>query len=62
MSLIGLIVTLVVLGLILWAINQFIPMDSKIKTLLNVAVIIVVCIWILQSTGLLGAVGDIRVR
>jgi hypothetical protein len=62
MSLIGLIVTLVIIGLILWLINSYIPMDQKIKTILNVAVVIVVILWLIQAFGLLGPLGDIKVR
>jgi hypothetical protein len=62
MSLIGLIVTLVIVGLILWLINSYIPMDQKIKTILNVAVVIVVILWLIQAFGLLGPLGDIKIR
>jgi hypothetical protein len=62
MSLIGLIVTLVIIGLILWLINSYIPMDQKIKTILNVAVVIIVILWLIQSFGLLGPLGDIKIR
>jgi hypothetical protein len=62
MSLIGLIVTLVIIGLILWLINSYIPMDQKIKTILNVAVVIVVILWLIQAFGLLGPLGDIKIR
>lgn len=50
-----LIIGLVVVGLILWAINEFIPMDAKIKKILNIVVVILVILWILQVTGLLGS-------
>jgi hypothetical protein len=62
MSLIGLIVTLVIIGLILWLINNYIPMDQKIKTILNVAVVIIVILWLIQAFGLLGPLGDIKIR
>jgi hypothetical protein len=62
MSLIGLIVTLVIIGLILWLINSYIPMDQKIKTILNVAVVIIVILWLLQATGVLGPLGDVKIR
>jgi len=62
MSLIGLIVTLVIVGLILWLINNYIPMDQKIKTILNVAVVIIVILWLIQAFGLLGPLGDIKIR
>jgi low temperature requirement protein LtrA len=48
MDLITLVVTLVIVGVVLWAINTLIPMDPKIKTILNVVVIIVVLLWLLS--------------
>jgi len=62
MSLISVVVALIVVGVILWLINSYIPMDGKIKSILNVVVIIVVAIWLLQSFGVLGNIGDIRIR
>ncbi len=47
MTLIGLIVALVVIGVLLWLVNTYIPMDPKIKSILNVAVVIVVILWLL---------------
>jgi len=60
MPLISLVVTLVVVGLLLWLINNFIPMDGKIKQILNVLVIIVVILWLLSAFGVLGHAGSIR--
>jgi len=62
MSLIGLIITLVVVGVLLWLLNSYVPMDSKIKTILNVVVVIVVVIWLLQAFGVLGSLHDLRIR
>lgn len=53
MSLIGLIVCLVVIGVILWLVNAYIPMDAKIKTILNIVVVICVVLFVLQAFGLL---------
>jgi hypothetical protein len=61
MSLLSLIVTLVVVGVLLWLVNTYIPMDSKIKNILNVVVVILVVIWLLQAFGLLGSLGGIHV-
>ena len=62
MTLIGLIVTLVVVGMLLWLVNNYVPMDGKIKSIVNVVVVIVVVIWVLQSVGLLGSLQNIRIR
>ena len=61
MSLIGLILTLVVVGVLLWLLNNYVPMDGKIKRIINVVVVIVVVIWLLQVFGLLGSLRNIRV-
>lgn len=53
MSLITLIVVLVIFGFILWAISTFIPMDPKVKLLMQVVVVIVLLLWVLRSLGLL---------
>ncbi len=62
MSLLPIIVTLCVVGVILWLVNSYIPLDEKIKKVLNVVVIIIVCIWLLQVSGLLGSVSEVRVH
>ena len=62
MSLIGLVVTLIVVGVLLWLLNNYVPMDGKIKSIMNVVVVIVVVIWVLQAFGLLGSLQNIRIR
>ena len=62
MSLISVVVVLVVVGVILWLVNNYIPMDAKIKNVLNVVVLIVVCVWLLQAFGIIGSVNDVRIR
>ena len=59
MSLINLVITLVVIGVGLWAINTYVPMERRIKQILNVAVVILVILWLLRGFGLLSGVGDI---
>jgi hypothetical protein len=61
MPLINLVIVLIVVGVLLWLVNTYIPMDSKIKTILNVVVVIVVVIWLLQAFGVLGSLDSIRV-
>lgn len=48
MDLLSLIVLLVVVGVLLWAVNAFIPMEPRIKQILNVVVIIAVVVFILS--------------
>ncbi len=52
--LISLIITLIVVGVILYLINNYLPMDGKIKSILNIVVVIAVILWLLRSFGLLG--------
>jgi len=61
MSLVSLLVTLIVVGVLLWLVNAFIPMDAKIKQILNVVVIIAVVLWLLAAFGVLGEMRAIRV-
>jgi hypothetical protein len=60
MSLITVIVTLIVVGVVLWLINTYIPMDGKIKGILNIVVVIAVIVWLLQSFGLLEGLQRVR--
>jgi hypothetical protein len=56
-----LLITLIVVGVILWAINNYIPMDGKIKSILNIVVVVVVVLWLLQVFGLMGSINNMRV-
>ena len=62
MSLVTIVVVLIVVGVLLWLINTYIPMDRKIKNILNIVVVVVVVIWLLQAFGLMGPLNRIRVR
>ncbi len=64
MTLLSLIVAIVVVGVALWVVNAMIPMDAKVKQILNVVVIIVLLLWIASAFGVLGACGvlDRRIR
>ena len=61
MPLLSVVVTLIVVGVLLWLVNNYIPMDGKIKKILNVVVVICVVIWLLYAFGLVGRAGDIKV-
>jgi hypothetical protein len=61
MSLIGLVVTLIVVGVLLWLVNAYIPMDAKIKNILNVVVIIAVVLWLLSAFGVFTSLHDVQV-
>ncbi len=61
MPLIHVVIVLIVVGVILWLINSYIPMAGSIKTILNAVVIIVVVLWLLSVFGLIGELSTIRV-
>ena len=61
MSLISIILTLIVVGILLWLVNSYIPMDGKIKNILNAVVVIAVVLWLLQAFGVLGALNGVHV-
>ncbi len=61
MPLIQLVITLVVVGVILWVINSYIPMQSTIKGILNAVVIIVVILWLLSLFGVIGSISGLRI-
>ena len=61
MPLIHVVVVLVVVGVILWLINNYIPMAGSIKSILNAVVIIAVVLWLLSVFGLIGELSNIRV-
>jgi hypothetical protein len=61
MPLIDIVVTLVIVGVILWLINRFIPMASSIKTILNAVVVIAVIWWLLGILGVVRPIGSMRI-
>jgi len=61
MPLINVIIALIVVGVILWLINTYIPMDSKIKSILNAVVVIFTVLWLLRAFGVLDNLTNIRI-
>jgi len=61
MDLISLIITLVVVGILLWLVNTYIAMDGKIKQILNVVVVVAVVVWLLNGLGLMDSIRGVRV-
>lgn len=61
MPLVQLVITLIVVGVILWLINSYIPMQSTVKKILNAVVIIVVVLWLLNVFGVMGSLSGFRV-
>lgn len=61
MSLISLLVTLIVIGFLLWLVNNYLPMDRRIKSILNLVVVVCVIVWLLSVFGILSHLPNIRV-
>jgi predicted membrane protein len=61
MPLINIVIALVIVGVVLYLINRYIPMASSIKSILNVVVVVAVGIWVLQVVGLWGNISSFRV-
>ena len=60
MPLLNVVLTLIVVGVVLWLINTFIPMQATIKSILNIVVVIVVILWLLYGFGILSNSGGIH--
>ena len=60
MPLLTTVLTLIVVGVLLWLVNTYIPMDGKIKQILNIVVVIAVILWLLYGFGVLGHGGEVR--
>ena len=61
MPLIQLVIILVVVGVILWVINSYIPMQATLKKILNAVVVIGVILWLLSAFGLIGSLQGIHI-
>ncbi len=60
MSIIGIIAVIIVVGVLLWLANSFIPMDANIKRILNAVVIILLVLWLLSLFFDFGTLGTIH--
>ncbi len=61
MSLLNVILVLVVVGVVLYLVNTYIPMDVKIKNILNGVVVIAMILWLLRVFGLLTTLTNIHI-
>jgi vacuolar-type H+-ATPase subunit I/STV1 len=61
MSLISVVIVLIVVGVLLWAVNTYIPMDGKIKSIINIVVVIAVILWLLSAFGVIGSLDTIHI-
>lgn len=60
MPLLNVVLTLIVVGVVLWVINTYIPMQATIKKILNIVVVIVVILWLLYGFGIINNSGGVR--
>ena len=61
MPLMSIVIPLIVVGVLLWLVNAYLPMDGKIKTILNAVVVIAVILWLLRVAGMLGGSGALAI-
>lgn len=61
MPLIELIVILAVVGVLLWLLNTYIPMDAVVKRIINIVVIIALVLWLLKAFGLFDSISSVTV-
>jgi hypothetical protein len=61
MSILTILVVLVVVGLLLWLVNSYIPMDAKVKQILNIVAIIALIIWLLKIFGIFAYLGSAHI-
>ena len=61
MPLINVVVTLIVVGVLLWLVNSYLPMDGKIKSILNAVIVIAVILWLLNVFGVLGTMNVMHI-
>ena len=61
MPLLQIVMVLIVVGVLLWLVNRFIPMQGTIKSILNAIVVIAVVLWLLNVFGLFHSLSNIHV-
>jgi hypothetical protein len=61
MPLVSLIIIIALIGVLMWAVNKYVPMADNIKTLLNIAVVVILVFWILSLAGILPDLNAIRI-
>jgi len=61
MPLLTILLVIIVVGVLLWLVNSFLPMDNNIKKILNVVVIIILIVWLLKVFGIFSSLMDIHI-
>jgi hypothetical protein len=60
MPLLPVLLSLIVVGVLLWLVNTYIPMAASIKSILNAVVVIIVVVWLLNVFGLMDSIQNFR--
>ncbi len=60
MTLLNIFIVLIIVGVLLYVINRFIPMDGNIKSILNIVAVIAVIVWLLKVFGIFGSISNIK--
>lgn len=60
--LISIVLVLIIVGVLLWLINTYIPMAGPIKSILNIVVVICVIVWLLSAFGLISGLGSVGLK
>ncbi len=61
MPILTILIVILVVGVLLWLINRFIPMQRTIKGILNAVVVIILVVWLLKVFGVLDSLGNIQI-
>lgn len=61
MPILTILIVLAVIGLLLWLINTYIPMDVKIKKILNIVAVIVIILWLLKVFGIISYLMSVNI-
>ena len=61
MPLLSILIVIIVVGVLLWIINSFIPMDNKIKQIFNIVVVIALVIWLLKAFGVFSYLMNVQI-
>ena len=61
MPILTIFITIIVVGLLLYLVNSYLPLDGKIKQILNIVVVIVLVIWLLKIFGIFAGLENVRV-
>ncbi len=61
MPILTILIVILVVGVLLWLINSYIPMQRTVKGILNAVVVIILVIWLLKVFGVLGSLQNLTI-